>query len=43
MPELGKTLTPEEFGMLFRQTALKREMTPAIVEKDYWVCWIFSA
>ena len=24
---------------LFTETAVKKGMTPAIVEKDFWVCW----
>jgi hypothetical protein len=25
---------------LFRETASRLGMNPAIVEKDFWVCWI---
>jgi len=24
---------------LFMETAVKKGMTPAVVEKDFWVCW----
>jgi hypothetical protein len=27
---------------LFRETAAKRVMNPAIVEKDFWVCWVLK-
>jgi len=27
---------------LFRETAVKRAMNPAIVEKDFWVCWVLK-
>ena len=27
---------------LFRETAAKRAMNPAIVEKDFWVCWVLK-
>lgn len=27
---------------LFTETAARRSMTPAIVEKDFWVCWVLS-
>ncbi|HJJ36696.1 MAG TPA: nucleotidyl transferase AbiEii/AbiGii toxin family protein [Methanocorpusculum sp.] len=33
------TLSNEERDILFRNTAEKLSLTPAIIEKDFWVCW----
>src|SRR5712691_10935201 len=27
---------------LFRESAARRGMSPAIVEKDFWVCWVLK-
>ena len=27
---------------LFRETAARKNMSPAIVEKDFWVCWVLK-
>ena len=35
-------LSPEERSELFSQTAANRGMTPAIVEKDFWVSWVLK-
>lgn len=32
-------LSSVERGELFTETAARKGMTPAIVEKDFWVCW----
>jgi hypothetical protein len=32
-------LSPAERRELFAETAARKRMTPAIVEKDFWVCW----
>lgn len=32
-------LSPAERRELFAETAARKGMTPAIVEKDFWVCW----
>lgn len=32
-------LSPKDRGDLFTETAVRKGMTPAIVEKDFWVCW----
>ncbi len=32
-------LSPAERRELFAETAVRKGMTPAIVEKDFWVCW----
>lgn len=31
-----------ERSALFRETAARRGMVPAIIEKDFWVCWILG-
>ena len=33
-------LSPDERRDLFSQTANQKNMTSAIVEKDFWVCWV---
>lgn len=35
-------LAPNERSELFRETAAQMGMVPAIVEKDFWVCWILK-
>ena len=32
-------LSPAERRDLFAETAARKGMTPAVVEKDFWVCW----
>ena len=32
-------LEPAQRSELFRETAARKKMKPAIVEKDFWVCW----
>jgi len=32
----------EERRQLFQETAARRGMSPAVVEKDFWVCWILK-
>jgi predicted nucleotidyltransferase component of viral defense system len=32
-------LSPKDRSDLFAETAARKGMTPAIVEKDFWVCW----
>jgi hypothetical protein len=32
-------LSSAERGELFSETAARKGMTPAVVEKDFWVCW----
>ncbi len=32
-------LSTEDRIQLFRETAAERNMVPAVVEKDFWVCW----
>jgi len=33
------TLSDEDRNILFTNTAEKLSLTPAIIEKDFWVCW----
>ena len=35
-------LSPEDLSDLFGQTASQRGMAPAVVEKDFWVCWVLD-
>ncbi len=36
------SLAPAERKDLFQETATRRGMSPAIVEKDFWVCWVLK-
>ena len=27
---------------LFSETAARRQLSPAVVEKDFWVCWVLG-
>ncbi len=35
-------LSQEERGEIFSETAARMGATPAIVEKDFWVCWVLQ-
>ena len=35
-------LSADDRNDLFRETAARRAMNPAIVEKDFWVCWVLK-
>lgn len=35
-------LSGDERRDLFRETAARRAMNPAVVEKDFWVCWVLK-
>lgn len=35
-------LTDRERSQLFEETAAKRSIHPAIIEKDFWVCWVLK-
>ncbi len=35
-------LAAEERGLYFQQAALRRGLQPAILEKDFWVCWLLG-
>jgi len=41
MNEVAK-LSESERSELFRLTADKMKLSPAIVEKDFWVCWMLD-
>lgn len=32
----------EELQQLFSETAIRRKLTPGVVEKDFWVCWMLD-
>lgn len=35
-------LPPEKRRELFRESAAARGMNPAVIEKDFWVCWVLK-
>ena len=35
-------LPPAERSLYFQQAALRRGLHPAIMEKDFWVCWMLG-
>ena len=35
-------LDADKRRVLFEQTATRRGMSPAIAEKDFWVCWVLK-
>lgn len=37
--DLVAKLSGRERNELFTETAVRKEMTPAVVEKDFWVTW----
>ena len=37
--DLVAKLSDRERNELFTETAVRKEMTPAVVEKDFWVTW----
>jgi len=34
------TLPPDQRSQLFQEAAFQRGMSTAVVEKDFWVCWV---
>lgn len=36
------TLTAQQRQELFREAAINRGMSPAVMEKDFWVCWVLK-
>ena len=36
------SLKPDERSQLFQETASQRGMSAAVVEKDFWVCWVLK-
>lgn len=41
MDKIAK-LSGNERSELFQETAARKNMTPTIVEKDFWVCWVLG-
>jgi len=35
-------LSPKDRSELFKETAAQKNILPAIIEKDFWVCWVLS-
>jgi hypothetical protein len=35
-------LSAKERAELFSETALRKGVSPAIIEKDFWVCWVLK-
>lgn len=36
------TLPPDERALFFREAVLARGVSPVIVEKDFWICWLLG-
>ena len=34
--------TPAERRDLFQESANRRGINPAVIEKDFWVCWVLK-
>ena len=41
MPDLDM-FSSRELEDLFRETASRLQITPVVVEKDYWTCWVLD-
>ena len=35
-------LPPDERRLYIEQAALRRNVSPVILEKDFWVCWLLG-
>lgn len=35
-------LSPEERQLYIEQAALQRDLSPVVMEKDFWVCWLLG-
>ncbi len=35
-------LAPEERRLYFDQAAIRRSVSPVVLEKDFWVCWLLG-
>jgi hypothetical protein len=35
-------LPPDERRVYIEQAAIRRNVSPVILEKDFWVCWMFD-
>jgi len=40
--ERGASLTSNDRRDLFQESANRRGVHPAIIEKDFWVCWVLA-
>lgn len=36
------TLSPDERRLYIEQAAIRRNMSPVLLEKDFWVCWVLG-
>ena len=36
------TLSPDERRLYIEQAAIRRNMSPVLLEKDFWVCWLLG-
>jgi len=43
MPPAFLNLTPDDRRLVFEQAAVRTNLSPVILEKDYWVCWLLGA
>ena len=41
MDKIAK-LPSDQRSELFQETAARKGMTPNVVEKDFWVCWVLG-
>jgi predicted nucleotidyltransferase component of viral defense system len=41
MDEIAK-LPKRQRNQLFQETAARKGMTPNVVEKDFWLCWVLN-
>jgi hypothetical protein len=35
-------ISPDDRRVYFQQAAARRNMSPVLIEKDFWVCWVLS-
>jgi hypothetical protein len=35
-------LSPKERGLYIEQAAVRKNLSPVVLEKDFWVCWMLS-
>ena len=36
------TLPPDEQRLYIEQAAIRRNVSPVVLEKDFWVCWMLG-
>ena len=41
--DIWAKVQPKDREALFSQTAAVKGITPEIIEKDFWVCWVLRA